>query len=185
MRKSKNIRWAQSLKNLRKTIGKSQQDFAELIGVSLDLIKSVESGRAPVTRKLATKIQVATAAVIGESRIGANGFGEFEPLKNNAVICGWKKGGVVPFTIKAFFYYRQSVRPDRDDLVKRLKIICQAATAKNKIESLRWSFIEWAQDAIERFNLDVPAELQSQMPLIHVPTPASPQSRRSRQQASR
>jgi DNA-binding XRE family transcriptional regulator len=49
------------LKIIRKESGKNQEQFAELVGVSFDSIKSVESGRARMTRKLWLKIYIAYA----------------------------------------------------------------------------------------------------------------------------
>src|SRR5664279_3551381 len=59
---------------LRKTIGKSQAQFAAMIGVSKHTIISVENARNKLSKKLARRIQMATGAEI------LNGNITFEPV---------------------------------------------------------------------------------------------------------
>jgi transcriptional regulator with XRE-family HTH domain len=170
MRLTKNLQWGRSLQNLRKIIDKNQEQFAELVGVSTSLIKSVECGRASFTRKLGTKIQIATGATIGESRVAAKGFGPYEPLKGNAVISKWTRRGPVPFTRADFEDHLTSRRPERiDDMVDLLKKLVKAADQpghrRGKLLGLRCSFREWAQEAIERFKLTLPASPAPSLPV--------------------
>jgi len=59
---------------LREIIGKTQSQFAAMIGVAKDTIISVENGRNDLSPKLAKLIKAATGAEIRDDRI------EFEPL---------------------------------------------------------------------------------------------------------
>src|SRR5687768_14125177 len=52
----------ENMKNLRKILDLSQSEFAEQLGVSKDLIVSIEIGRASVTPPLDRKIRVAFGA---------------------------------------------------------------------------------------------------------------------------
>jgi transcriptional regulator with XRE-family HTH domain len=51
-----------SLKRLREALEKTQSEFADLLGVSFDLVQSVELGRAPVTEKFNRKLIIKTGA---------------------------------------------------------------------------------------------------------------------------
>jgi DNA-binding XRE family transcriptional regulator len=197
MVKRRDMKWAKSLKNLRGILAKNQPQFAELVGVSADLIKSVESGRAPVTRKLGAKIQLATGATIGESKVTAQGFGPYQPLKGNAAISAWTRKGGALFTLAAFEEHRATYPPNRvDDMVNTLAMLFKAASGPekwvrvkgkpdqvrwpfSKVAGLRWSFMEWAQEAVERFNLPVPSPLVSALPVKPLPD-ASKSSRAPR-----
>jgi transcriptional regulator with XRE-family HTH domain len=186
------MKWARSLKNLRKIIGKNQTQFAELAGVSTDLIKSVESGRAMVTQKLGSKIQLATGATIGESKLSAHGFGPYEPLPGNAVVSSWTKSGGVAFSLLKFKRHRAAYQPDHvNDMANTLTALFKAASGPeervkveikgkggepstfvfesrwpfSKVAGLRWSFMEWAREASERFKLPSPSPLASALPV--------------------
>src|ERR1019366_4040555 len=65
---------ANLIAQLRKTIGKSQSQFAAMVGVSKHTIISVENGRNQLSRKLAKLIKAATGADILGDHI------EFEPV---------------------------------------------------------------------------------------------------------
>jgi DNA-binding XRE family transcriptional regulator len=67
---------------LRKTIGKSQTQFAAMIGVSKHTIISVENGRNQLSPKLAKRIQAATGAEILDVNI------RFAPFGNNPRFVG-------------------------------------------------------------------------------------------------
>jgi DNA-binding XRE family transcriptional regulator len=158
MKHTKKTNWSASLKNLRAILVITQADLAELVGVATVTIKLVECGRNKVTRKLGAQIQMATGATIGESKVRADSYGPYEPLKDNAVISVWTRKGGVPFTAEAFKEHRASCRPDRvDDMVKILTTLFNDASRvkTGKLHGLRWSFMEWAQEARERFNLPV------------------------------
>ena len=161
MKDTKKRNWAASLKNLRLILGITQADLAELVGVSTILIKKVECGDNCVTRKLGAQIQMATGATIGESKVSADGYGPYKPLKHNAVISVWTRKGGVPFTADAFKEHRASCRPQRvDDMVEILTTLFNDASRvkTGKLHGLRWSFMEWAREARQRFNLPVPLQ---------------------------
>ena len=71
----------EGLKKLRYVLGKSQEQFAAMIGVSVDTIRSIETGRARLTEKVDTKIRLATGATFFESgpRVYDLGPGEVAP----------------------------------------------------------------------------------------------------------
>jgi transcriptional regulator with XRE-family HTH domain len=163
MKDTKKTNWSASLKNLRAILGITQEELAEIVGVSRILIKKAEAKKRPlpVTQKLGTMIQMATGATIGLSKLTAHGFGPYEPLKGNAVISAWTRKGVIPFTLEAFKDHRATRRLDRvDDMVKTLTILFKAASRveTGKLHGLRWSFMEWAREAAERFKLPVPSQ---------------------------
>jgi hypothetical protein len=89
MQKGKNGRSGnRSLKKLREIIGgdrpMTQKQFAAMVGVSLPLIKAVETGQLPLAKSLARKIEVATGAVFEMPRIQGNRF-RLKPLPDGRV----------------------------------------------------------------------------------------------------
>jgi transcriptional regulator with XRE-family HTH domain len=60
----------EGLKALRKILGKSQEQFAAMLGVSLDAIASTETGRNGYTEKMDKKIRAATGATFLTLRKG-------------------------------------------------------------------------------------------------------------------
>ena len=74
------------------------------------------------------------------------------------MISVWTRKGGVPFTLAKFQEHRATCQPERiDDLVKTLAMLFKAASRvkTGKLHGLRWSFMEWAQESIDRFKLPV------------------------------
>ena len=59
----------QLVAELRKIIGKSQTQFAAMIGVSKHTVISVENGRNQLSRNLTKRIEIATGAKLSEGRL--------------------------------------------------------------------------------------------------------------------
>lgn len=168
MKQTKEHTWAKSLKNLRAIIGATQEDLAELVGVATITIKVAEARGGKVTRKLGTQIQMATGAIIGLSAPTADGLGPYEPLAGNMVISKWTGYGPVAFSLAKFNKHRKEDEAARiEPMVKTLTMLCKAASQfkSAKLHGLRWSFMEWAREAIERFNLEVPSPMESALPV--------------------
>jgi DNA-binding XRE family transcriptional regulator len=163
--------WAKSLKNLRGIIGVTQEDLAELVGVATITIKVAEGRGGKVTRKLGAQIQMATGAIIGESKLTAHGLGPYEPLKGNTVIAAWTRKGAVAFTLGSFEAHLKLKRESgssewTEDMVRTLTTLFKTAARENaNVHALRWSFMVWAQEAIERFKLPVTSPLASALPV--------------------
>ena len=64
-----------SMQNLRAILGKTQKEFAALIGVSIETIRSIEMGRLPVSEKTDLLIRAATGASLHKLKhIGGRKF---------------------------------------------------------------------------------------------------------------
>ena len=81
MKKSPN----KTVKQLRKILGKSQRDFAAMLGVSVDLIKSVECGRAALADKLIMRIAFSTGAMVAKG-VMVKGRFVWKPLPDGRVM---------------------------------------------------------------------------------------------------
>jgi DNA-binding XRE family transcriptional regulator len=197
MKNMKTMNWPASLKKLRAILDVTQAELAELVGVSTISIKFAECGHNPVTRKLGAKIQAATGAIIGESKLTARGLGPYEPLPGNMVISKWAsyhgEVSAVQFTLKKFEAHRKAKRdlaPGEcsdwtSDMVKTLEMLCRGASQVDtgKLHALRWSFMEWAREAIETFKLPMPSALATALAVRPMPDAAkssrSPRPRRA------
>lgn len=159
----KTTQWSASLKNLRSILGVTQAELAELAGVATITIKKAEARGGEVSRKVGAQIQMATGAIIGESKLTPDGYGPYEPLPGNIVISKWcsYQGRVhaAKFTRKDFERHWKLERESAGanwtgDMVKTLTAMIEAAPKANaNLHALRWSFIQWAQEAIVRFKL--------------------------------
>ena len=124
-----------------------------------------------MTRKVGVQIQMATGAIIGISKLTADGFGPYEPLPDNKVISKCTRNGGTPFTRKTFEEHWKMERESglsmwTDDMVKTLTMIMRAAPKANvNLHALRWSFVEWARGAIVQFKLEVPSPMESALPV--------------------
>jgi len=197
MKKIETLKWAASLKNLRRIIGATQPEFAELIGASTILIKFIESGRRDVTRKLGTMIQMATGATIGGEDITTKGLGLYTPCLDNTILAidvrYDAKGtpsvrSMEPFALKHFRAHRATRSLDQVDeyMARTLTILFKASSRveTGKLHGLRWSFMEWVDEAIKRFKLPVTSPLAMPLP-IRPMRDASKSSHSRRPRASR
>ena len=83
------------LKKLREIIGSNgepmtQRQFAAMVGVSLPLIKAVETGQVPMTDKLARNVEIATGAVFVWPHYRQNGT-TLEYAPNGKVWSIWRE----------------------------------------------------------------------------------------------
>ena len=131
---------------LREIIGKSQTQFAAMIGVSPDTIISVENARNGLSRKLATKIQIAT---------GADLWQETPRTRLN-------------YTLEEFKRWRDKYSPSNETAALKqfeemkhcLKVVFLAAAKsglagnRDRLPAVCLSFREWLTDTRQHFKLD-------------------------------
>lgn len=141
---------------LRAILGLSQIEFAQLLGVSPDLIGSIEIGRAKLSRKVHLRIYLAT---------GCSGFPlvvdcihgldyESDQLRDHAF---------EPYTLDSFRAWKQlTTEAVADEMLKPIlagiSVIFQAACKerrgkRGKLFPLALSLEEWVFDAMEAFDL--------------------------------
>ncbi len=138
-----------SVKKLREIIGRTQREFGNLIGVSKDTVVSWENGRNKLTPAAAFRIQFATAA--DRHRL----------MQNKSLTC-YQNGK--PYTKEIFDAWKSGIEDSTarlvDHAVDELKTILQAAARsgsgklKGRFPAAYWSFLEWAKETTEGFNLE-------------------------------
>ncbi len=165
-----------SLKKLREIIGANgepmtQKQFASMVGVSLPLIKAVESGQVPLTEKLQRNIEIATGAIFAWPHYKETGL-EIERAPNGEV---WGAmlhvgGGRLSRDYSRAHWERHQRFYASDDhaanlalkeAMPALEALFTAAAkpgvagAKHRLPSLRASLQEWMREANENFKLGV------------------------------
>jgi transcriptional regulator with XRE-family HTH domain len=151
-----------SLRRLREILGKNQQDFAGMLGVSVDLIKSLECGRAVLTDKMAMRILFSTGARVGVWRKGSKPA-VLEPFIDGTVLNAWLKA---PYTLGDFERHQQRRGSDQKsadvalgEVMPELKALFHAAAKpgpaglKNRLPGLAVSLWDWIWENDERFKL--------------------------------
>jgi len=133
---------------LRKTIGKSQSQFAAMLGVSKDTIISVENCRNQLSRNLAKRIQIATGADLHEGKLESP-FSQADYTR--ADFDRWREK------------YGQSTETAALEQFKEmqtwLKVIFLAAAKsgragnRDRLPTLSLSLAEWLNENREKFNL--------------------------------
>lgn len=163
---------------IRDVIGKSQSQFAALIGVSKHTIISVENDRNQVTEKLARRIQLATGARI------SNNIVRFEPVFNSPAaeisnqltseankfirhrFDGTGKNDNL-YTREDFDQWRANFYPSNDETARRVfdqikiwvEYIFRAAAKsgvagnRGRLPAVHQSLVEWLNDTLENFKL--------------------------------
>jgi len=135
--------------DLRKLIGKSQAQFAIMIGVSKHTIISVENGRNKLSRSLAKKIEVATGADLFERKLAS-------PFK------------VSNYTMADFTRWHETFSrcnetaalKQFDEMKKWLKVILLAAAKpsrddnSHRFPAVCLSFREWLDETRKHFKLE-------------------------------
>lgn len=139
----------QLVAELRKIIGKSQTQFAAMIGVSKHTIISVENGRNQLSRNLTERIEIATGADLAEDKLES-------PYR------------IENYTSKDFNRWRERHNPSNELAAKRefdekkkwLKIILLAAAKsgragnRDRFAAVCLSFTEWLNDTRQKFKLE-------------------------------
>jgi DNA-binding XRE family transcriptional regulator len=174
----------QSLKNLRAILGMTQPQFAALVGVSLQLIKGVETGQFPLAKGLARKIQMATGAVFSLPHIEKHRgtYRRLErPVKNGDVKFFIRGEGMAyslmdskrvrsgeEYTPEHFEVHRRFFQTNHEAAKLALKEVMPAIEAvfaaaakpgvagmKHRLPGLRASLWDWIREANRAFKLNV------------------------------
>jgi DNA-binding XRE family transcriptional regulator len=136
------------LAELRKIIGKSQSQFAAMIGVSIHTVISVENERNQLSRNLARRIEIATGANLIEGKIES-------PFQ------------VTTYTPNDFERWRRKYNPSNettalkqfDEMKTLLKIVFLAAAKsglagnRDRLPAVCLSFREWLNNTRQQFKL--------------------------------
>jgi transcriptional regulator with XRE-family HTH domain len=163
---------------IRKIIGKSQSQFAALVGVSKHTIISVENDRNQLTDKLIRRIQLATGARI------SNNIVRFEPVFNSPAaeisnqltseankfirhrFDGTGKNDNL-YTREDFDQWRANFYPSNDETARRVfdqikiwvEYIFRAAAKsgvagnRGRLPAVHQSLVDWLNDTLENFKL--------------------------------
>jgi DNA-binding XRE family transcriptional regulator len=140
---------ARLVAELREVIGKSQTQFAAMIGVSKHTIISVENRRNALSRTLAKRIQIATGADLFRGQLQS-------PYRN------------APYTREDFDNWRKSYGSDNPEVVLDqfnemktwLKVILLAAAKpglagnRDRLPNLYVSLADWLDTARKKFKLE-------------------------------
>jgi transcriptional regulator with XRE-family HTH domain len=155
----------QALRELRKIIGRTQGEFAVMIGASKDAVASWELGRNKLSPQFARRIEFATGVKEESLLRGRGRLVTYIPFQ-----------GHHPFTAETFTRYRESYwgRSDEAAAQQHLKHCEDAlsllfmAAAKPGGGKLRYrlpavvdSFIQWCEQTREDFKLD--PQIQEQL----------------------
>lgn len=146
IRGKKNI-W---LSTIRKTIGKSQSDFASMIGISKNVIIAIENGRSPLHQKLAVKIQIATGASAYHFMTGNDQ--PVDPMGTpyaSRHFENWKANYVGNKDSEIQRFYELAI----DSLLLILLAARESGRPKNKLPALKQSFGEWCEETVKHFGL--------------------------------
>ena len=163
---------------IRDVIGKSQSQFAALIGVSKHTIISVENHRNQVTEKLARRIQLATGAIISDDHI------HFEPVFSHPA--SETPNQLTPEALKFihrrhdgtganhnkytrddFDEWRANFYPSNDETARRVfdqikmwvEFVFRAAAKpgvagnRDRLPAIHQSLVEWLNETVDNFKL--------------------------------
>jgi transcriptional regulator with XRE-family HTH domain len=146
---------------LRHIIGKSQSQFATMIGVSIHTVISVENGRNRLTPKLARRIQIATGANL--LKLSRGKILEVEGKE---------------FTRKSFEEWRSEFGNDEESIMGRLaeikfwiEVFFRAAARpgaggnRDRFPAIYMSLIDWLYETNKAFKLEQEIEtISEEMP---------------------
>jgi DNA-binding XRE family transcriptional regulator len=140
------------LKKLRNTIGKSQAQFAAMIGEQCKTIINIENGRTRLDGNMAHKIQAATGVSSWLYMQGKNTPMDF--------------GGQTPY-VRAHFDYWKHAHSDNDGkdtpefvelasdtLLLMLQAAKKCGTPKNHLPALKIAFHFWCLESVKNFQLN-------------------------------
>jgi hypothetical protein len=154
---NENLKAKKAIKAILAATGFHLNEFARMIGASLDTVKSWSAGRNSISAEFRSRILLSTGAQIEES-------GE--------VTTHWRVGSASgfsgePFSRESFAFWREKVSPSdapsAEMLIKRgaaaLDILFRAAALpvngkKNKLPGISRAFEEWLIEVTENFALE-------------------------------
>jgi len=169
----------QLVAQLRKTIGKSQSQFAVLVGVSKYAIIAVENGRNKLSKSLARRIQIATGAKILDENIRfepvsylpvAESPGKLTPEAAKFLRSRWDGTGKFDdlYTRKDFEQWRANFFPSSDETARKsfdkikqwVEFIFKAAAKpgvagnRDRLPAVYQSLVEWLNETRENLKLE-------------------------------
>lgn len=129
----------------------TQADFAKSIGVSLDLIKGVESGRNPLSVQLRETIYQTTGAQVAS---GADKSPTFygEPFQR-AHFDAWRAQAVPQNPARAVVEFDRIISPTMILMMVAAGKPAAGGTVRDRLPALLASWSSWAQGAIESLGL--------------------------------
>ena len=152
-----------SVARLRKIIQRTQTDFAKMIGVSLDLIKGIETGRNQLTQVVAARIFVATGADVqsllkGKGKVkylhGGIDYRKEHFMHWTAHVCA------VPNETPYAMPQRHVLETHESVIGPHMQLLLLAAArpmrggrVRNRLASLLDSWAKWEASVIESFGL--------------------------------
>jgi transcriptional regulator with XRE-family HTH domain len=153
-----------SVATLRKIIGKTQEQFAVMLGVSKDTIVSVENGRNRLSEPLAWRIYAATGANLGDLSEGSGRVGTggniFEPGSKEYTLDFFNKWRTefIEETDSSYEARERAALKFFDDLKDWIEVLFVAAMlpghkGKDRFPALMHSLDEWIDTAFEEFQL--------------------------------
>lgn len=164
---------------VRKIIGKSQSQFAALVGVSKHTIISVENGRNKLSKNLARRIQIATGAQILDGKFrfepeyfvpAAESPGKLTPKASKFLHDRWDGTGKYDdlYTRQDFEQWRanffpsnaEAARKSFDEIKQWVEFIFKAAAKpgvagnRDRLPAVYQSLVEWLNETKETFKLE-------------------------------
>jgi|GEM_PF-604005 DNA-binding XRE family transcriptional regulator len=141
------------LSSLRGVIGKSQVEFAAMVGVKKETIIYIENGRQKLTTDLANRIRAATGVCIwsyfqGNDTVLVHGGG---PQYTRKDFDDWKQGPYCRVDEKSLAFFMEE---SSDTLMLMLRAAKECGTPKNRLPALRLSFNDWCWQTVKDFHLE-------------------------------
>lgn len=158
-----------SMTSLRAILGLTQSEFAKLIGVSLDTIKSIESGRQNLTRNVWLRIRCATGASLGKSQLRFEMPSLFIPFTDGRIDCMHPIDGKTEYS-KAHYEHHCKIWNGSSENCKKAakewaeileKLFIEAAKpapggrVKFRFFAAQSSLAEWYWETIKKFGLKI------------------------------
>jgi transcriptional regulator with XRE-family HTH domain len=163
----------ESMKRLREILGKTQEQFAAMIGYTIHAVASVETGRVRLTPAMNRAIIFATGASLlrqGFVRVTAAGIKAVpdEPVPNGEIRVAWGWPGKDKTYTRASFEKHRKLFEETEENAERvlneclpdLKMLFQAAGRpsfggmRDRLPALLYSLREWMNEQNSTFNLN-------------------------------